>query len=324
MGKKINSFLNKMNSQLKNLSNTIKNMFRFFKNLIESEEPLEISCDSSEEEYERIVICCDECSESSSESESSEVSYDSDIDILLTKYASNRPYSPMDIKISNVVLLKRQLTCFESIPWGKKWYLVYALECIKKIGIFPPGMPCNKDDVLDMVKRYQRVLNDTDGINIAPYHKYLTGEDTSTKFELWAKSPVEKDRIYSMGKDENGQSLLHHAARWNNLKLAKVLLEKGFDPNLQDKEGRTPLFSCIGKLHHKGSKMPILLLKYGANPFHKLISGKSLLDKAIQKGNLNLIVLLVTQYGMDFGPRNRTFKQFPKWARIKLIKYWNP
>lgn len=255
----------------------------------------------------------------SEEDTSSEVSYDSDIDFQLSKV--RKSYNdPFIGKFNHIAELKRQLCFYRDFPYGRRWFLYYSLNSIKEIGFYPPGMPFNKTDIINMIYRHQKAMKDRDGINLAPYHKYLVGEDSYEKFELIAKSPVEP-QFYSTGVDETGQTLLHHAARWNNYDLAKKLLELGFDVNAVDYNEKTPIFSCVGKLHHRKSKMADLLLKYGANPYHKM-GNKTLLDKAVQKGNIHLTILLVTKYGFEFGLRKKTFRCYPTWAQKKLVKYW--
>lgn len=257
---------------------------------------------------------------------SSEVSYDSDMDVGLLSAFNAKSFQgpcvdPFIEKLNNVAELKRQLCFYRDMPFNKKWFLYYALDSIEKIGFYPPGMPYSKSEVLDMVFRHQNSLKE-ENVNIAPYIRYLSGEDCYKTFELIAKSPVEDDKIYSMGSDEYGQTLLHHAVRWNNYNLAKKLLELEFCPNFSDDDGKTPIYGCVGKLHHRKSHMAELLIECGANPYHKLQTGKTLLDKAIQKGNVNLVIKLVTKYGFEFGPRKNTFQNYPEWAKKKLVKYW--
>lgn len=286
-------------------------MFTIFKKIFEKSDSI-----SDESDYESY-------SYDESEDESSEVDYDEDVDILLPTFQDksvNRFYSPFNNKLNDVLELKRQLCFFRDIPYGKKWYVLYALWKIEKIGIYPPGMPYTKPEFLNMVYRYHRALKE-EGYDVSYCHKYLSGEDNSIKFELWAKTPIEENSIYSMGRDENGQTLLHHAVRWNNFDLVKKLLSLGFNINEEDNEGKTPIFGTVGKLH-KNCSMAELLLTSGANPYHKCNNGKNLLDKAIQKGNLNLVILLVTKYNMEFGYRVNTFKSYPKWAQNNLISFW--
>jgi hypothetical protein len=277
-------------------------------------------------ERKRNMTCIPYLSDSDLDTEeSSSISYDSDADYSTAEKSFPDPFVD---KLNHVAELKRQLCFYKAYCSNqqqnktKKWFLYYALNCVEKIGFYPQGMPFSKTKVINMVVNNQEAMKKEGHCLATIASKHLVGVDSYDSFELIAKSQFQDNKIYSMGCDEFGQTLLHHAVRWNNYDLAKKLLELEFCPNFEDYEGKTPIYCCIGKLHHRNSKMANLLLRYGANPYHKLNSGKSLLDKAIQKGNINLTILLVTKYGFDFGPRKYTFKSYPKWAQKKLIKYW--
>ena len=96
-----------------------------------------------------------------------------------------------------------------------------------------------------------------------------------------------------------------------------LLLRLGFSVDQEDHDGKTPLFSCVGKLHHKKSKMPQLLLKYGADPHHKTKTGVDLVTKAAQKGNFNLVLMLVKRYGCSL--RKDIWSTWPKCIQDQLI-----
>ena len=252
--------------------------------------------------------------------DSSEVSYDEDIDIMISmlddhqrRYDNNVTHT----KLNMVAELKRQLCFYRDCTEGKKWFLFHALNCIKQIGFYPPGMPYSKEEVFNMLTRHQKSLFDEASINIAPHHKFLSSACDHKTFEMIAKSPVSDDQLFYVNEDEIGQTLLHHATRWNNYDLSVLLLRLGFDPNQQDHTGKTPLFSCVGKIHHKKSKMPQLLLKYGADPLHKTNSGVDLVTKAAQKGNFNLVLMLVERYGCSL--RKDIWSTWPKCVRYQLL-----
>ena len=155
--------------------------------------------------------------------ESSEVSYE-DIDIMISMLDDHqRRYDNNNVthtKLNMVAELKRQLCFYRDCTEGKKWFLFHALNCIKQIGFYPPGMPYSKEEVFDMLTRHQKSLLDEASINIAPHHKFLSSACNHKTFEMIAKSPVSKDQLFLVNEDEMGQTLLHHAARWNNYDLA--------------------------------------------------------------------------------------------------------
>jgi len=65
-------------------------------------------------------------------------------------------------------------------------------------------------------------------------------------------------------QDRIGYTALHFAAQNKLVKIAKYLLEKGANPNLQDIHGNSPLWTAVfNSMDEKG--VVRLLLKYGAD-----------------------------------------------------------
>ena len=96
-------------------------------------------------------------------------------------------------------------------------------------------------------------------------------------------------------KDVAGYTFLHHcfsgSSNATTSAMAKVVLKAGFNPNIQDRFGFTPLVACITALHNAHSADPMLamtnielLLKYEANPniedFEHGVSVSSIAAKA--------------------------------------------
>ena len=71
--------------------------------------------------------------------------------------------------------------------------------------------------------------------------------------------------------------------------IIRLFLEKGANPNLADKNGKTPLMNAA----YKGNLAIVkMLMEFGADPNLKDSSGQSSLDKAKKKGHQNVIQLL--------------------------------
>jgi len=289
-------------------------MIKFFKNLIKNKDHEKMEIDSVKSEYSDYeeLILADICSDTSSEA-SYDSNIDKEIDIITT--TCRRPNDVVIQRFNYVAELKRNLCWFRDAKISKIYYLHSVLVCIHNIGFYPPGMPYSKSQVFEFMLNYQSELS-KQGIDVNVYRNYFGDMPLSKIFTLISKGPVYDNSIYHVQLDEYDQSLLHHAVRWNNYKLAKKLLNLEFDPNLQDIYGNTPIFNCCGHLHHRKSKMVYLLLKYGANPYHVLPNGKSLVDKALQKSNIKLVVLLAKKYGFVI----TSPKYLPKWARVQLQK----
>ena len=81
------------------------------------------------------------------------------------------------------------------------------------------------------------------------------------------------------------------AAKSNDSKLMKQLLEVGIDPNFtEDTEGITPLHFAI--LHHSLEVIP-LLIESGANIYAQSVCGEPPIDLALEIGADQVISLLM-------------------------------
>lgn len=63
--------------------------------------------------------------------------------------------------------------------------------------------------------------------------------------------------------DDNGRTYLHVACSAHNLEVAKLLLKKGANPNVRDKNGRLPIMSAIGRINDKNPEFLKVFLEYG-------------------------------------------------------------
>ena len=72
-------------------------------------------------------------------------------------------------------------------------------------------------------------------------------------------------------KNDQGATALLHATSYQNWEVAKMLLEKGADPNIGDSNNSTPLLQA--SQHCEATALVKLLLKKGANPNAKAKGG---------------------------------------------------
>jgi ankyrin repeat protein len=89
-------------------------------------------------------------------------------------------------------------------------------------------------------------------------------------YAVMADDPKQLERLLSLGYkpfDREG-SLLHGAAYWNSIRVAKYLLDHGADPNQINGGGATPLMVAVGE---GGPDVARLLLARGATVDSKTV-----------------------------------------------------
>ena len=72
-----------------------------------------------------------------------------------------------------------------------------------------------------------------------------------------------------------GETPLHFAARWGDIKVGEILLQIGADPNAHGEYGNTPLLEALYRRHYGFIK---LLLSHGASKELKNDDGESPMD----------------------------------------------
>jgi ankyrin repeat protein len=95
--------------------------------------------------------------------------------------------------------------------------------------------------------------------------------------------------------DDRGWTPLYEACHHNHLRVARLLLDKGANPNHADKEGWTPLHITCSR-NHVG--MTRLLLEKGATPTMCNIFDQTALNSAIYPASLEIVKLLI-HHGAD-------------------------
>ena len=66
-------------------------------------------------------------------------------------------------------------------------------------------------------------------------------------------------------QDMLGFSYLHRACQAHYLEAIEVLLKMGANPNIDDKNGHSPILSAIGSINENNNAILELMLKYGLN-----------------------------------------------------------
>lgn len=91
--------------------------------------------------------------------------------------------------------------------------------------------------------------------------------------------------------DDTGITYLHMACIAHNLEVAKLLLQKGADPNCKDKEGHSPILSAIGRIDENNAEFLRVFLEYGLD-LNENVNGLSLREtiKSFEEEELNKVI----------------------------------
>lgn len=144
---------------------------------------------------------------------------------------------------------------------NKKYLAFYdILILVDQNGYYPTDASLLPKDMLVHLAHYRTAILKEKGVDIAHYHKFFGSSPMSIKMDMIIHTGLFTMEMIGITVDENGQSLVHHAVKLKNLAMLKCLLETGAEPNLRDKNGKTPLF------YGRGESVK-MLLKYGGDPF---------------------------------------------------------
>lgn len=91
--------------------------------------------------------------------------------------------------------------------------------------------------------------------------------------------------------DDMGRTYLHVACSAHNIEVAKLLLQKGANPNCTDKNGKLPIMSAIGRINPKNPELLKVFLEYGLD-LNKNINGMTLKDtiESFEDDKLNDVI----------------------------------
>jgi len=123
-----------------------------------------------------------------------------------------------------------------------------------------PGQLCHKAVIPKTVSaQISRLLSTID----APGLKDELGMSPAS-YAVIADDPVELRRLLKLGYDTSGPfgSLLDEAAFWNSVTVARLLLDRGIDPNTRNSAGGTPLLVAVSE---GGPDVARILLGRGAH-----------------------------------------------------------
>ncbi|MBK6622584.1 MAG: ankyrin repeat domain-containing protein [Saprospirales bacterium] len=102
--------------------------------------------------------------------------------------------------------------------------------------------------------------------------------------------------VLKMG-DNKGLKPLHYCALKNDIKTAKLILEKGVNIDLIDSYGNTPLWRAVFEAREEKYEVVLFFIQNGANPTIKNNTGISPLDFARKVDDQKLINILLRKEG---------------------------
>ena len=129
------------------------------------------------------------------------------------------------------------------------------------------------------------------------------------------------DKIDVNIKDDDNESLLHYAVKFNSLEFARLLLMHSANADLKNNNGDTPLMlACkMGK-----DSFIKLLIKFNANINEKNNFGETALHMALLNGNMDIIKLLISEKTdlTQLTESNRSIAHYAvKSGKISILKY---
>lgn len=117
-------------------------------------------------------------------------------------------------------------------------------------------------------------------------------------------------------RNDRKETLLHKAATFNKITLAKMLLEKGVDVNAINEYQQTPLIIIYPRLKSKYELIDVLL-ESGATIDHRDYTGLTLLEKAATHNNPEAIPYLIKK---GASPTNKALMACLRKSEIEMAK----
>ena len=123
--------------------------------------------------------------------------------------------------------------------------------------------------------------------------------------KLLDEEEMERVRVSAMSLTSDARKALaiSFAARKGKTELARILVQKlGFDINVKDSDGRTPLHIAAEEGHY--STLFVLVKECGADAGVRCSRGRTLLHYAAMSGHCDAARMLVRELGADVGARD--------------------
>lgn len=256
--------------------------------------------------------------------------FDSDYKTTLFKEVDKKNYENIDFLIScgaglNVRDIHGKNILFQEVLKGYQNYKMIS-HLIKK------GADINQEDddgrsVMENLIEITLIHEGFKTSNDPRYKKIIEDENYEELFKRLLSFKPKLNKVRA-----NGKTVLFDVINYNHLDLLKTLLNYGLDPNVQDKEGRTPLHILVenGLLLKKKSEKEqflerlVFLLKFRVNVDAQDHDGKTVFHKAVIADNLEVVEKLLTKTA-DLGIKDnhgRTALMHTQWHGNHKIARW--
>ncbi|KAJ8132125.1 hypothetical protein O1611_g1496 [Lasiodiplodia mahajangana] len=115
-----------------------------------------------------------------------------------------------------------------------------------------------------------------------------------------------------------GRSLLSYATEHENIRAVEYLLQRGADPNLRDKLGRSPL--SFAAYFGNVALLTSLLSKGTSCINHPDIYGSTMFSIAVRHGRVDLVQYLLKRGGVDLTSKDKFGRTVAFWAKTPDIR----
>jgi len=131
-------------------------------------------------------------------------------------------------------------------------------------------------------KRTPHAFADADEATLALFRGVSAGDVNLVKDALAGGARIDDNSVDEKGPSTRKQTPLMMASLIGETKIAKLLLDRGADPTIGERDGYTPLHGCAFqgrtdtcKMLLANPKVPNIVHKDGFHPMHRAIWGKS-------------------------------------------------
>lgn len=143
----------------------------------------------------------------------------------------------------------------------------------------------NDSNINDDHLEEERTFSKTKGSG-TEFHKAVSNGDEDKIGKLFISNPSD----INTRDDINGYTPLHYAVKYRNIKMLKLLIEKGAWTNCQDHTGRTPVYIACHEGWLEGVEI-LIEKKVELNKCNE--EGNSPLHAAVQENNVDIAVILL-------------------------------